>query len=92
MGFGRKFGPSEPTHKGRWHVPDLSPNFVGWEGSPTKIDKSEKDGTLILTALLEDLAVYFKVDQARNILRDTYYCIRTPDLGQSLSLMASNRH
>ena len=29
--------------------------FFGWEGSPTKIDY-RKQGTLILTALLEDLA------------------------------------
>ena len=29
--------------------------FFGWEGSPTKIDKTEKVGTLILTSLLEDL-------------------------------------
>ena len=29
--------------------------FCGWEGSPTKIDETEKKGILILTSLLEDL-------------------------------------
>ena len=37
-------------------------HFFGWEGenSPTKIDKAEKVGTLILTSLLEDLVYAFK--------------------------------
>ena len=35
-------------------VPDLPHSFVGWEGSPTKTDYRKK-GTLVLTALLEDL-------------------------------------
>ena len=35
----------------------LSHTLFGWEGSPTKIDyrKKRKNGTLILTSLLEDL-------------------------------------
>ena len=31
--------------------------FLGWEGSPTKIDYRKK-GTLILTSLLEDLGKF----------------------------------
>ena len=33
----------------------FSPNFFGWEGSPTKIDYRTKFGALLLTSLLEDL-------------------------------------
>ena len=33
-------------------------NFLGWEGSPTKIDVQKKVGTLILTSLLEDLILF----------------------------------
>ena len=42
-------------------MPDLSRVFFGWEGSPTKINYRTKDGTPLLTSLLEDLEVVFAV-------------------------------
>ena len=41
------------------HLFTLKDMFFGWEGCPTKIDyrKKEEAGTLILTSLLEDLAM-----------------------------------
>ena len=42
-------------------MPFLTP-FVGWEGSPTKIDYRKK-GALILTSLLEGLACVFQGSQ-----------------------------
>ena len=32
--------------------------FLGWEGSPTKIDVQKKVGTLLLSSLLEDLVSF----------------------------------
>ena len=50
-------------------VPVLTVSFFG-EGSPTKIDYRKKEGTLILTSLLEGLVVLDQLDQTSGFERD----------------------
>ena len=55
--FGEFAGPGGSLAWTRSPSSALSHPFVGWEGSPTKIDY-RKRGTLILTSLLEDLVEF----------------------------------